>query len=157
MGEAALKGALAGAAGGVAMIAMQQAESLAGLAEDGRAAAPRAVGRAARAAKGAAQAQGVRMSGDQVALTGVAIQILAAAGIGAVYGVLSNQFRLPVGVQGSVLAGIVYAANLWGLMPSSGLLELPTGVPLKEALVPVGPHAVFGAATARAFDMLIRG
>lgn len=149
---AAVRGAIAGVAGGLAMIGARELEQLA-VAEPVLE-QPRRKPASRRAATRMARTIGVELSTAQGESAGVVLQLATAAAVGAVYGVARSYLPVPRGADAAILGGIVYLANAWGVMPAAGLLALPPGQTLEEALVPVGTHAVFGVATARVFELL---
>ncbi len=93
-----------------------------------------------------------RLSGgkDAPGLTPVT-QLAWAAGVGALYGVARTRLRLPRGAKGIVLSGLMSAVEF----PGDGRLLSPRRAP--RALLPIGARAVFGYATAAAFDLLAGG
>ena len=151
LGEAALKGALAGVAGSVAMMAAHELE-VRGLFHGERKPEP-AIRRGVRRA---ARKEGVRLSGAQRMGVEIGAQLLGAAMVGAVFGMVQSRVRLSAGANAALLGGLVYATGHSGLLPRAGLFAPPAHQTLKEALVPAGSNAVFGLATARAFAMLTR-
>ena len=157
MDEAAWKGATAGLAGGVAMLAMNEVVAR-GLLPGDEEAPPRrgpAIRRGARrAVRKGAQQLGVRLTGDQREASAIAMELVAAAAIGALFGVVSSRLPLPAAATGPLLGALVYGATLSGLLPGGGLLAPAGAVSLGEALRPVGSQALFGSVTARAFELL---
>ena len=148
MGEAALKGAVAGAAGSVAMLVVAELEARAAagdLGERARELAPRIRGGRTRARAAAP----TRRSPERIGL-----EVAVGAAIGAVYGLVQSRVRLPEAAHGAVLGALTYAVHATGLMPAGGILAPPPDASLQDALMPAGPHAVFGLATARAFALL---
>ncbi len=75
-------------------------------------------------------------------------QLAWAAGVGALYGVARTRLRLPRGAKGIVLSGLMSAVDL----PGGGRLLSARRAP--RSLLPIGASAVFGYATAAAFDLL---
>lgn len=152
MGEAAWKGALAGLAGGAAMLGARELEARGLFDEEDEDEVPPPPG--PRIARRAARARGRELTDRQAAISGIALQLAAAATVGAVYGVIRTRVPLPGGADGALLGALVYVGSRWGLLPATGLFESPADQSLQQALVPAGTHAVFGVATARAFEML---
>lgn len=158
MGEAAAKGALAGLAGGAVLLASSEL-SARGLIPGERAGGPArrgpAIRRGARrAVRAGSRAAGVRLSGGQREAAAVALELAAAAGIGALFGVIASRVTIPPAASGPLLGGLVYASTLGGLLPATALLASPARISWRDALRPAGPQALFGLVTARAFEML---
>lgn len=157
MGEAAAKGALAGLAGGVALLASSELSARGRVpgAERGAARRGPAIRRGARrAVRAGSRATGVRLTGKQREVASIAVELAAAAAIGAVFGLIAGRVRMPPVATGPLLGGLVYASTLGGMLPARGLLASPARLSWREALRPAGPQALFGLVTARAFDML---
>ncbi len=78
---------------------------------------------------------------------------------GAIYGVVQNRLRLPHALHGLVYGELIWALNYpkWGILPRRGILPPATERPRAKALIPLGTHAVFGLATAAAFEALSGG
>ena len=150
VGEAALKGALAGVAGGIAMLAAGELEARGAAGELGArvqemAGGPRTRGSRQRRRPAPASRQ---------ATANLVAQLSAAAAVGAVFGIVQSRFRLPEAAHGALLGGLAYAASASGAFAGAGLLAPPPNASLRDVLMPAGTHAVFGLATARAYDML---
>ncbi len=148
IGEAALKGAVAGAAGTIAMLVVAELEARAAAGELGdraRELGPRIRGGRARA-RAAAPTRRPRQR--------IAAEVAIGAAIGAVYGIVQARVRLPDAAHGAVLGALTYGAHATGMLPAGGILAPPANASLQEALAPAGTHAVFGLATARAFRLL---
>ena len=158
LGEAAWKGAVAGMAGGVALLAAREIEERGLLAAEGGAGAKRPARRVGPAirkgVRRTARARGVRLTARETALVDVALHLAGAAAVGAAYGIVRSRVRLPGAVDGPLLGLLVYGATMWGVLPAAGLLAAPERLDLREVLAPVGPNATFGMVTARAFDWL---
>ena len=151
LGEAALKGAVAGVAGSVAMMAAHELEVRGMFAGERR---PEPAIR--RGVRRAARKEGVRLSSRQKLGAEIGVQLVGAAVVGALFGVVQSRLRLPATANAALLGGLVYATGHSGLLPRAGLFAPPANQTLKEALVPAGSNAVFGLATARVFAMLTR-
>lgn len=158
IGAAAWKGAVAGMAGGVALLAAREIEERGLLAAEQTAGArksARRVGPAIRKkVRQTARARGVRLSVRESAAVDVALHLAGAAAVGAVYGIVRSRVRLPGPVDGPLLGALVYGASMWGVLPAAGLFARPARLDLRELLAPVGPNATFGMVTARAFGWL---
>ena len=148
LGEAMVKGAVAGAAGSVAMLVVAELEARAAAGDLGA----RARGLAPKIRGGGTRARAAAPTRRPRERIGVEIAIGAA--IGAVYGVVQTRVRLPEAAHGAVLGALTYAVHATGWLPAGGVLAPPPDASLQDALTPAGTHAVFGLATARAFDLL---
>ena len=147
-GDAARKGAIAGAAGSFARLVVAElvARAAAGdLGAHARELAPKIRGGATRA-RAAAPTRRPRQR--------IGLEIAIGAAIGAAYGVVQTRVRLPEAAHGAVLGALTYAVHATGWLPAGGVLAPPPDASLKDALTPAGTHAVFGLATARAFQLL---
>lgn len=151
VGEAALKGAVAGLIGGVVLKLLWQAEQTALLPEDRRVTSP-----TTRMVEQLAEKHGVQLSGVQTQAAAATAYGGNMALFGAVYGVVQSRLHPPDALHGLVLGGLVYAANFprWGALPRAGIVPPPQEQTLTEALVPVAPHIGFGLATAAVFKAL---
>lgn len=148
LGEAALKGAVAGAAGSVAMLVTAELEARAAAGDLGarvREVAPRVRGGRAGARAASPSRRPMERMGVEVAVGAI---------VGAVYGMVQTRVKLPAAAHGAVLGVLTYAVHATGWLPAGGVLAPPPDASFKDALRPAGPHAVFGLATARAFEML---
>jgi hypothetical protein len=154
IGEAALKGALAGVAGGAAMTLVRplQARGLLPASE-------RSGPEWEKIVRSEARRRRIHLTKLQSALLGGAVHLSYSALIGATYGVVRSRARIPDAAQGLVTSALVYAANYpaWGLMPRRGVASSPSKQRPRKALIPVATHAVFGVTTAAAFKVLARG
>ncbi len=157
LGEAAGKGALAGLAGGIALLASSELSArglIPGVDEAPRRRGPSIRRGAKRAVQSGSRAAGVKLSGKQGEVAAMALELAAAAAIGAAFGIIGSRVRMPAAASGPLLGGLVYASTLGGMLPAAGLLASPTRLTWREALRPAGPQALFGLVTARAFQML---
>lgn len=84
----------------------------------------------------------------------MAVELAAAAAIGAAFGMIGSRVQMPTAASGPLLGGLVYASTLSGMLPVAGLLASPSSLSWREVLRPAGPQALFGLVTARAFEML---
>ncbi len=157
VGEAAAKGALAGLAGGLALVASSELTArglMPGVDEAPRRRGPAIRRGARRAVRGGSRAAGVKLSGDQREVAAIALELVAAAAIGAAFGVIGSRVRMPAAASGPLLGGLVYASTLGGMVPASGLLASRSNLTWRDALRPAGPQALFGLVTARTFELL---
>ena len=150
--QAALRGALAGAAGAAAMLVAER------LAEH------RLVSRSGTAwfewgnvAAAAARRGGVRLRGARRAAAGVGMHLLAGAAIGALYGAARSR-GLSRPAQGVLESLLTYAAYLATLQrpPARGLIGVRARRRERKGVLPLSTHSVFGIATSRAFQALTR-
>lgn len=150
-GEAALKGAVAGMIGGAAMMMAMKMEQKALLPEHARTDPP-----PKKAVETVAEEHGIGLSDRQAMAAGMGVHMGYSAFWGALYGAVQNRLHPPDALHGLLLGGLVYAANFpeWGLLPQMGVLPPPSQQPIEKAMIPVGAHAVFGLATAAAFNAL---
>lgn len=151
LGESAAKGAIAGLIGGAAMMLAMKAEQKLLLSELQQSDPP-----PKRFVEAVAGGQGVSLSERQAMAAGMGVHMGYSALWGALYGVVQERLDPPELLHGLVLGGLVYAVNFpeWGLLPKVGVLPPPSQQDPREAAVPLIAHAVFGVATARAFDAL---
>ena len=151
VGQAALRGAVAGLAGGLAMLLVGELEARAAAGDLGDRARELTQGPRSRSA----QRRRRQAAPSKLAPRDLAVQLAAAATVGAVYGVLRSQLPLPQAAHGALLRGLAYAANASGLLPERSILSPPADASAEKALLPAGAHALFGVATTRVFDMLM--
>lgn len=157
LGDAAARGALAGLAGGVVLLASSELTArgvLAGAGKEPRRKGPAIRRGARRAVRAGSRAAGVRLTGRQREIATVALELAGAAGIGAVFGLIASRVRIPAAASGPLLGGLVYASTLGGMLPAAGLLASPKRLTWRDALRPAGPQALFGLVTVRAFELL---
>lgn len=153
IGEAAVKGAIAGAVGGLALIAAEELAERSWLSRSGRARdewGTLATSVGARA--------GVRLRGRSRSAAGVAMHVLVSAALGAGYGVAMSQGRMRTPLQGLVEAALVYGAYLAerpGPLTGGGTRGRRLRAS-RTGRIPIGTHDLFGAATARVFRALLR-
>jgi hypothetical protein len=154
VGEAALKGALAGVAGGAAMMLVRRLEERGLLS-----ASERSGPEWATFLRREARHRGIRLTKTQSALLGSSLQLSYSALIGAAYGVVRSRTRIPRAAQGLVTGALVHAANLpaWGLIVERGITPRPLRQRRRKALIPISTHAVFGVTTVATFKVLARG
>lgn len=151
VGEAALKGALAGLVGALAITAVTKAETKALLPEGEDPKPP-----PQKFVETVAEEQGVELSEAQSKAAGTAVHLGHSALWGALYGVVQSRIHAPTTLHGLLLGGLVYNAQFpaWGLLPKMGVLPPPSMQSIEKASVAVGAHIAFGLATAAAFDAL---
>jgi uncharacterized membrane protein YagU involved in acid resistance len=149
--DSALLGAAAGLLGGVAMMVAMKMEQQALLAEEERMDPP-----PKKLAEVIARRQGVALSDTQAMAAGMAVHMGYSALWGAIYGVVQDRLHPPDLLHGLALGGLVYASNFpeWGLLPRLGVLPPPSEQNATRVAIPVISHAVFGVATAKAFEAM---
>lgn len=152
LSQAALRGAIAGAAGAAAML----------LAE--RLAEHRVVSRSGTSwfewgnrASSLARRSGHPMRGRRRAAAGVGMQLVFGAALGALYGAARSR-GLSDPAQGVLESLLAYGAFLSERQrPSArGLVRTRARRRERRGVLPVAAHDIFGAATARAFQALLR-
>ena len=153
LADAALKGALAGLAGGAAVFTTTKLEKQLLLSD---AEQRRSEPTPKRVVDTLAEREGTQISDKQAMAGGMAAHFAYSAFWGALYGVGQSRLRLPAVAAGTAYGELIYALNYrqWGILPQLGILPAPSERSLKKNLIPVGSHAVFGVATALAFDAL---
>lgn len=151
LADAAVRGALAGAIGGAAMMVAMKMEQKALLPEGERMEPP-----PKQLVETVAERQGVGLSDKQVMAAGMGVHMGYSALWGAIYGAVQNRLHPPDLLHGLLLGGLVYAANFpaWGLLPRLGVLSPPSEQPMDRAAIPLVAHMVFGVATAKTFQAL---
>jgi hypothetical protein len=147
--SAAAAGAVAGIAGGLALIIAERLKR-AVLLPRGSDATPTAQ----RAVESIAKDHGAQLEGAPAMAAGAAAQLAYCALWGAVYGATLGRTDTPSLVDGLVLGGLAYAATSvdGGLLPRLGVAPPPTEQAMEKAMVPVGSHLAFGLTTVALFD-----
>lgn len=147
--EAALAGALAGIAGGIALMLVEKAEQKVLLPEGS---ATPAMGQ--KAVQQIARLRGAHLSPVQAQAAGAGMQIGYCAILGSLLGVVASRVDLPAIVDGLAFAGLSYAVTMSdkGILPRLGADTPPEMHSIEESAVPVGAHLAFGLTTAAVFD-----
>ena len=147
--RAAAVGALAGLAGGAALMLVERGGQKLLLPEGSG-----AEGMAQRAVEAVAREHGASLEGAQAVAAGAAVQLGYCALWGALYGVAHRALGAPAALDGLVLAGLSYAATMseGGLLPRLGVIAPPTHQSMEQTAVPVGAHVAFGVTTAAVFS-----
>ena len=150
--EAALKGAVAGVIGGIALIAMEQLEHVVLLP---RGDTTGTMGE--QAVEAVAKSRDVELSKPVSQIAGAAGQLAYCALLGAIAGVAKRRVGAPSLVDGLATAGLAYAGSMsaGGLLPKLGVTAPPTGHSMEETAVPVGAYLAFGLTTAAVLDAAI--
>jgi hypothetical protein len=147
--DAMLKGALAGLAGGVALLAAERMEREM-LLPTGASNA----GTAQRAVESLAAEHGTDLPEPAAMAAGAGAQLGWCALWGAVYGVVHNRLDTPAVVDALVLAGAAYyaARSKQGVLPRLGLAAPVTSQNMEQTAVDVVSHLAFGITTATVFE-----
>lgn len=151
VGEAAVKGALAGVIGGLVMKAVWEMEQKALLSTGDELGSPTKM-----AVEAVAEKQGMQLSDAQVSAGAAVVYTGNMALWGAIFGVVQSRIHPPDALHGLLLGGLVYGANFpaFGVLPKLGVLPPPSEQSREEAAVPIGAHVAFGLATAAVFKAL---
>ncbi|GJG86122.1 hypothetical protein tb265_13030 [Gemmatimonadetes bacterium T265] len=150
LGDAALTGALAALVGGAVMKVAWESGRLA-LGPQAEFASPTRGAVDVLAAKA-----GATLSDGQRTAASAALYGGAMAAWGAVYGAVQSRLHPPLLVHGLLLGGLVYAANFTraaGLTKAGVVPAFGDQTPRQRELS-LAAHAVFGLATAAAYDAL---
>ena len=151
-GEAALRGAIAGAVGGAVMLAAERLADYRVVSRHGS--AGDAMGNLAALAF---RKRGRRLSRRQRTAASVAMHLVYSAAIGAIYGAARSS--RPTGPAVGLLdSALVYAASLAArdVTTGKGRERLRAGKLSKKGVLPLAAHSLFGMATAEAFELLRR-
>jgi hypothetical protein len=148
---AALKGAVAGMLGGMAMKAVMEMEQKALLPEGQRMTPP-----PKKIVQKVEKQQELELSPQQEQMAAMGVHMGYSAAWGAIHGVGSEILDLPPMLHGLLLGGIVYWTSMGpgGFLTKMGITSSPMLQPLKQAAIPVGAHIAYGLATAAAYEAL---
>lgn len=148
---AALKGAIAGVLGGMAMKATMEMEQRALLPEGQRMEPP-----PKKIVQQLEERQGAELSPEQEQMAAMGVHMGYSAAWGAIHGVGSEVLDLPPMLHGLLLGGIVYWTSMGpsGFLTKAGITSSPMLQPLSQAAVPIGAHVAYGLTTAAAFEAL---
>lgn len=148
---AALKGAIAGMLGGMAMKAVMEMEQQALLPEGQRMTPP-----PRKLVQQMEERAGAELTSSQEQVAAVGVHMGYSAAWGAIHGVGSEVMDLPPMLHGLVLGGIVYWTSMGpsGFLTRMGVTPSPMLQPLSRAAIPVGAHVTYGLATAAAYEAL---
>lgn len=151
LGEAALKGALAGLVGGAVLRAVWEAGQRA-LPAGQRLPSP-----TDEMVRTLAARRGARLSPGQTRAASLGMYSGVMLGWGAAFNVLGTRLGVPPLPQGLALGGWIYALNFpkaTGVLPRKGILPAPSEQAPAQAAVPIAAHAAFGLATAAVLSAL---
>ena len=151
--DAAIRGALGGVAGGLAMYGMKQKVAPKVIPED-----MRREGFAPRKAVEWAEEQ----AGHPNALTdaeeekaAMAAHLAYSAGFGALYGLVRRKADgVPTPLAGALFGLAVWGVNFEGLMPALGMMKATTDMPMQKWPPDIMGHVIYGAATAVVYEAL---
>lgn len=151
--EAALKGAVASVAGGMAIKMIWEAGQRLAVPEENRVLSP-----TTDVVQRVAARSGTDLSPAQSQAAAGAVYGGAMLAYGVVYGIVQRRFRPPPLVHAALLAGIMYAANFpkFGALPKAGVLSAPGEQSAQEAAIPVAAQAAYAVTMASVFDLLDR-
>ncbi|MFL5579149.1 MAG: hypothetical protein ACJ8AO_02165 [Gemmatimonadaceae bacterium] len=152
VGESALKGAIAGAVGGLAMIAAEELAERRLLSRTGR-----ARDEWGTLAADVGDRAGIRLRGRTRTAAGAGLHVLVSAALGAAYGLAMSQGRLKTPLKGLVESALVYGAYL--AERPGPLTHGNKGRRLRamrKGRLPVSAHDLFGAATSQVFSRLLK-
>lgn len=149
--DAAVRGAVAGVIGAMAMRLVLEVEQRALLPEGQRETPP-----PRKVVQEVEAAQGVELSPLQEQAAATAVHMGYSAAWGAVHGVGSAVLGIPPVLHGLLLGGIVYYTSMGpsGFLTRAGITESPMQQPMRKAAVPFGAHIAFGLTTAAAYQAL---
>lgn len=153
LGDAMLRGALAGAIGAAAMMVARKLEAKA-LLPPGNLDEPVPE----KVVDTLAGKAGVELSHTESVAAGMGVHLAFSALVGALYGAAESRVDVNPVVGGLALGGAIFAMTYpsWGLLPQIGAQEPIFQSSIEKTAVPIGTHAVFGLTTALAFDALER-
>lgn len=148
---AALKGAVAGMLGGMAMKAVMEMEQKALLPEGKRMTPP-----PKKVVRQVAETQDLEMTDREEQLAAMGVHMGYSALWGALHGVGSEVADLPPALHGLLLGGIVYFSTMGpqGVLTKAGITPSPLLQPMSQAAIPVGAHLAYGLATAAAYEAM---
>ena len=149
IGRAALAGAVAGLAGGLALLLVEKAEQQVLLPQG--AATP---GMGQKAVQELARERGVHLSRREAQTAGAAAQLGYCACLGAALGIIASRVNASALVEGVAMAGVSYALSMSdaGVLPRLGVEAPPELHSIEETAVPVGAYVAFGLTTAAVLD-----
>ena len=152
VGEAALRGALAGALGGAAMLAAEALASRRLISREGS--APDEWGRVAAAV---GRRAGARVRGRSKTAASIGLHLAYSALVGAVYGVARSRGELSVPAQSLLKSGLLYAGFRAerGFLPRRGRARLRSHG-AKQGILPLDAQDIFAMATSQVYRALAK-
>ena len=151
--DAAVRGALGGVAGGLAMYGMKQIVAPKVIPEDMRREgfAPK------KAVEWAEQQAGHpnALTNDQEEKAAMAAHLAYSAGFGALYGLVRRKAEgMPTPLAGALFGLAVWGISFEGLMPALGMMPGTTDLSMKKWPPDIMGHIIYGAATAVVHEAL---
>lgn len=151
--DAAIRGALGGVVGGLAMYGMKQMVAPKVIPED-----MRREGFAPKKAVEWAEEQAGRpdaLTENQEMKAAMAAHLGYSAGFGAFYGLVRQKADgVPAPLAGALFGLVVWAVSFEGLMPALGMMPATTDLPMKKWPPDIMGHVIYGAATALTYEAL---
>jgi hypothetical protein len=151
LGRAAVLGAVAGLAGGAALLLTEQAGRRTLLPEGSD-----TESLAARAVEAVTAGRGASVSRTRAEIMGEGTQLAGCAALGALFGVVQSRVRVPALLDSLALAALAYAltSSKQGLLPRLGVAP-PLDESVEEAAIPVASHVAFAVTTAAVFEATV--
>jgi hypothetical protein len=151
LGRAAVLGAVAGLAGGAALLLTEQAGRRTILPNGSDTEST-----AARAVEAVASEHEMFVSRARAEIVGESAELAWCAALGALFGVVRSRVRVPALLDSLALAGLAYAAtsSSRGLLPRLGLAPA-LGESVEEAAIPIASHVAFAVTTAAVFEATV--
>ena len=151
--DAAVRGALGGAVGGLVMYGMKQMVAPKVIPED-----MRREGFAPKKAVEWAEEQAGHpdvLTENQEMKAAMAAHLGYSAGFGVLYGLVRRKADgVPTPLAGAIFGLAVWGISFEGLMPALGMMPATTDLPMKKWPPDIMGHIVYGAATAVVFEAL---
>jgi hypothetical protein len=153
LAQAALKGAVASAVGGMAIKMVWEAGQRALVPEEKRVHSP-----TAEVVQTLATRTGAGLTQAQVRAVAGAFYGGTMLTYGALYGMVQSRLHPPTLAHGFLLGAIMYAANFprFGILPRLGVLPAPQEQPMQEAAIPFIAQAAYAMTTASVYKALNR-
>ena len=148
LGHAAALGAVAGLAGGAALLLTEQLGRRTILPNGSD-----TTSAAARAAKAVAVEHGASIGPLRAEVMGEGAELAWCAAIGALFGIVHSRLRAPALLDSLALAALTYAAtsSSRGILPKLGV-EPSMQQNVEEAAIPIASHLAFAVTTAAIFE-----
>ena len=151
--DAAIRGALGGVAGGLAMYGMKQKVAPKVIPEDMRREgfAPKKAVEWAEEQAGHPDA----LTQDQEQKAAMVAHLAYSAGFGALYGLARRKADgVPTPLAGALFGLAVWGVSFEGLMPALGMMKATTDMPIQKWPPDIMGHVIYGAATAVVYEAL---
>ena len=151
--DAAVRGAVGGVAGGLAMYGMKQKVAPKLLPEEMRREGFAPEKAVEWAEEKAGHPEG--LTEDQEQKAAMAAHLAYSAGFGALYGLARRKVDgLPAPLAGALFGLAVWGLSFEGGMPALGIMKAPTDLPMEKRPPDVMGHVIYGAATALVYEAL---